>query len=83
MPRLEEKMKRVSEGAAEQLPDEALQVMQRHTRELKNSGRADQAVGEGDEAPGFRLPDERGRELGLADVRSQGPVILSFYRGRW
>ena len=83
MPRLEEKMKRVSEGAAEQLPDDALQVMQRHTKEMVNSGRADQAVGEGDQAPDFSLPDERGRELRLEDVRSQGPVILSFYRGRW
>lgn len=83
MPRLEEKMKQVSEQAAEQLPDEALQVMQGHTEELKSSGLADQAVGEGDTAPDFALPDQDGETVRLGDLVDQGPVILSFYRGRW
>lgn len=83
MPRLEEKMEKVSEGAAEQLPDDALEVVRRHTAELENAGLPDQAVGEGDRAPEFALPDPDGGTVRLGDLTARGPVILSFYRGRW
>lgn len=83
MPRLEEKMKKLSEGAAEQMPEEALEVMQAHTRQLREAGRAEAAVGEGDRAPDFTLPSTTDGELSLSEVRGDGPVILSFYRGRW
>lgn len=45
MPRLEEKMKRASERAAEQLPEEALEIMQGHTEQLQREGLAEEAVG--------------------------------------
>jgi hypothetical protein len=83
MARLEEKMERVSEGAAEQLPDEALEVMDAHTRELVEAGRAGDAVGEGDRAPDFELPSTEGGTIRLSEAAARGPVILSFYRGRW
>lgn len=83
MTRLEEKLERAREGAAEKLPEEALATSQEHSRELEASGLADRAVGEGDRAPDFALPSTAGDELRLADVVSRGPVVLSFYRGRW
>lgn len=83
MPRLEEKMKKASEQAADQLPDEALEITGRHTRELVDSDITEEAVGEGDRAPDFRLPSAAGREVQLSDLLARGPVVLSFYRGRW
>jgi hypothetical protein len=83
MTRLEERMRRLSEASAEQLPDDALEVVQRHTAELVNSDRVQEAVGEGDRAPDFALPDTDGDTVRLGDLTDQGPVILSFYRGRW
>lgn len=83
MPRLEEKMKKIAEKTSEQLPDEALQVVRGHTRKLQEAGLADQAVGEGERAPGFALRDPDGATVRLGDLTDQGPVILSFYRGRW
>lgn len=37
----------------------------------------------GDQAPNFRLPDARGGEVELAEMRASGPVIVVFYRGAW
>lgn len=41
------------------------------------------ALSEGQVAPDFVLPDAAGRPVSLADLRRQGPVIVSFYRGAW
>ena len=31
----------------------------------------------------FTLPDASGQSTRLADLVARGPVVLSFYRGRW
>jgi peroxiredoxin len=36
-----------------------------------------------DRAPGFALPDQRGDEVHLSELLSNGPVVLIFYRGEW
>ena len=40
-------------------------------------------LGVGQMAPDFTLPDAGGRPVSLAELRARGPVVLSFYRGRW
>jgi hypothetical protein len=50
---------------------------------VRESGIAEQAVGIGDRAPEFALPNVQGREVRLGDLLAQGPVILTFYRGVW
>jgi len=37
----------------------------------------------GQRAPEFRLPAASGREVSLARLLQFGPVVLTFYRGRW
>lgn len=37
----------------------------------------------GEKAPDFALPNAFGEEVRLADVLSDGPVVLTFYRGAW
>jgi peroxiredoxin len=37
----------------------------------------------GDQAPNFRLPDARGGEVELAELRAAGLVVVVFYRGQW
>jgi hypothetical protein len=39
------------------------------------------AIGVSEKAPGFRLPDENGREVTLP--ASPGSKVLVFYRGDW
>jgi peroxiredoxin len=37
----------------------------------------------GSRAPGFTLPNAVSQPVGLGELRARGPVVLSFYRGRW
>lgn len=44
---------------------------------------AGRALGVGDVAPDFTLPNAFGAPARLADRLREGPVVLSFYRGNW
>lgn len=48
-----------------------------------DAGLPGKAVGVGDAAPGFTLPDLAGAEHRLSDALAKGPVVLLFYRGLW
>jgi peroxiredoxin/YHS domain-containing protein len=37
----------------------------------------------GDTAPDFTLPDAKGRQVSLATLLADGPVVLTWYRGGW
>ena len=41
------------------------------------------ALGVGDRAPDFELPDIDGGTVRLSDALAGGPVVLTFYRGAW
>ncbi|MFD8594391.1 peroxiredoxin-like family protein [Kitasatospora sp. NPDC059646] len=71
------------ESRQKQLPTEVREVMQRATRELAASGRAERALAVGAKAPSFTLPSATGRSVALADLLADGPVVLTFYRGAW
>lgn len=43
----------------------------------------EKALGQGDDAPMFELPDAFGNTVRLADVLAEGPAVVSFYRGNW
>ena len=64
-------------------PAELQAVMDQATAELAASGMADGFLQVGDAAPDFALPDALGNTVTLADLRAQGPVVISFYRGAW
>jgi peroxiredoxin len=64
-------------------PPEVRAAMTRADMELAASGVAQCAVKAGDRAPDFRLPDARGRQIRLQELRAKGPVVVSFYRGGW
>lgn len=64
-------------------PPEAVALMQQATKDLQNSGILGRAVQVGARAPDFQLVNTEGAEVSLNDFRDQGPLVLSFYRGRW
>lgn len=65
------------------LPNETQEMYERALAALDSSGITDRALGEGDTAPDFELPNAVGERVRLSDLLSSGPVILSFYRGQW
>ena len=81
--KLQEKLDAFRKNFEKQVPPEALAIMHRATDDLRNSGIMDRAVKVGDKAPDFTLRNTSDQEISLSQLLSKGPVILSFYRGRW
>jgi peroxiredoxin len=50
---------------------------------LRKSDVVSHALQVGDTAPDFLLPDENGRLHSSKDLRDEGPLVVSFYRGGW
>ena len=84
MPRtLQARLDDMREASAKKIPPEARAVMHRATAALADSGQADRALGVGDALPAFALPDSTGATVSSSELLSRGPLILTFFRGRW
>jgi peroxiredoxin len=57
--------------------------MRRATAELVASGAAKRAAKVGDKASAFVLKDPDGKDVSSAELLSDGPLVLTFYRGVW
>ncbi|MFD8806432.1 peroxiredoxin-like family protein [Streptomyces sp. NPDC059597] len=71
------------EARQQQIPAEIREIMRRAGQELADSGRADSALSVGAQAPRFSLPTATGQTLALDALLTDGPVVLTFYRGAW
>ena len=80
---LQEKLDRLKAGFEAKAPKDALDIMHRATDELRNSGIMQQVLKIGDKAPEFELNNADENMIRSKDLLSSGPVVLSFYRGRW
>jgi hypothetical protein len=80
---LRAKLDTIRTAAKTRIPPEAQAIMQRSVDDLRASGIMDRIVRVGQPAPDFTLPNIAGASVSLADLRTRGPVVLSFYRGRW
>lgn len=80
---LSEELEARRDASAERTSDARAAVMARSLRILEDSGIVEHALGVGELAPDFVLPDATGREVGLSDMLNAGPVVVSFYRGAW
>ncbi len=72
----------VAEAAA-RVPPELMAELERSIEQVRDSGIEQRALGEGDLAPPFTLPNAEGRPVALKDLLRRGPLIISFYRGIW
>lgn len=80
---LSEQLHAIKEKAKERIPAEARQIMERALEDQRKSGALDRVVKVGQRAPDFTLPNAAGKSVALADLLGRGPVVLSFFRGRW
>jgi hypothetical protein len=80
---LKEKLDAMREASKARIPPETRAVMQRSVDDLRASGIMSRIVRVGQTAPHFTLPNADGRPVGLKELLARGPVVLSFYRGRW
>ena len=80
---LQDKLNNLKANFEKSAPKEAVEIMHRATRDLSNSGILDGVVKIGDTAPAFELKDNDKKMIHLKDFFAKGPVVLSFYRGKW
>jgi len=80
---LSEKLQQLREATKARAPKEALEVMHRATEDLVRSGIVDRAVKVGDKAPDFTLNNAAGTPVGLSGLTAGGPVVITFFRGKW
>ena len=80
---LQEKLDTMREASKTRIPPEARAVMQRSIDDLRASGIITRVARVGQTAPDFVLPNASGRSVSLKELLARGPVVLSFYRGRW
>jgi hypothetical protein len=80
---LQKKLNGLKKGFEAQVPKEVVEIIHRATDDLRDSGILEQTVKVGDRAPDFSLTNADGQEFRLQELLSEGPVVLSFYRGKW
>jgi hypothetical protein len=80
---LEERLASIREQATVRVPPEVRAVFHRSIEDLRRSGILERVARVGSPAPDFTLPDTAGQPVSLPALRARGPVVLSFYRGRW
>lgn len=80
---LQEKLDAVGASLRKDAPKEFLEAFHRLVENLRASAIMAGVPKVGDNAPDFTLPSYHGQTVSLADLRANGPVIVSFYRGRW
>jgi hypothetical protein len=80
---LQKKLNNLKANFEKSAPKEAVKIMHRATSDLNNSGILDKVVKTGDTAPEFELKGNDKKMIRLKDFFAKGPVVLSFYRGKW
>lgn len=80
---LEAQLKERRDASRTRLPAETVEVMDKATAQLATAKLAFPALGVGDKAPEFNLPNAIGKYVSLGDLLSKGPAVISFYRGGW
>ena len=67
----------------EKLPAEVLNTMTESTRRLISSGIEQQALKDGDQLPDATLTNQVGKSVSIAQLHTESPLVISFYRGGW
>ena len=76
------RLKAIADGLSAKAPDAAAAI-HGYLDELRATGIENRVIRAGVRAPGFTLEDTVGQPVSLDSLVRQGPVILTFYRGRW
>lgn len=80
---LSDKLEARKQKFIEQAPPEVADAFQRGIDEVWSTGIEDSALGVGDQAVMFVIPDAKGDSVSLEKLLDKGPVILTWYRGGW
>jgi peroxiredoxin len=80
---LQERLEECKAKAGKRYAADELEALGRSYDELEASGIRDGALRDGERAPDFELPNGWGEPVRLSNLLARGPVVLTFFRGRW
>ena len=80
---LQEELNTLKEKSEGRIPPESRAVMHRATEDLRNSGLMEKVLKVGDTAPEFNLKNGEGTFVSSRELLDKGPLVLTFYRGKW
>ena len=80
---LQAKLDNMREQFESKLPAETLAIMHGATDDLLASGIMDGVLKAGARAPDFSIADQDGNQVRASALLSDGPLVVSFYRGVW
>ena len=82
MSSLQARLDRMKAASAKRIPAEAAAVMHRATDDLRSSGIMERIPQVGAPLPPFELQGQEG-VVSSQELLSEGPLVISFYRGGW
>ena len=80
---LQKKLDALSASSADKMTPEIVEAMKEGFNELNERKVLDKALNLGDRAPAFVLPDSRGVAVSSEKLLAMGPLVITFYRGKW
>jgi hypothetical protein len=80
---LKEELQSLRARAEAKRAPEIVAAMRRAVDELRASGAPQRVLKPGSPAPPFALPDADERIVDSSDLLAKGPLVVTFYRGRW
>jgi hypothetical protein len=80
---LKDELRSLRERVEARRPPEVVATMHRAVDELRASGAPGRVLKVGDRAPHFALPDGDERIVDSRALLARGPLVVTFYRGRW
>lgn len=80
---LQKELTALKEANLTQVPAELKKIMIADLAKLQDSGLVEAAPKAGDKLKDFNLPNATGEIRDMAELRKNGPVVVTFYRGGW
>jgi hypothetical protein len=80
---LEAQLAEMREASSKRIPPYKRAIMKQATEDQRNSGVLDHTIKVGDSLPDFSLDNANGVQVHSADLLSQGPLVVSVFRGVW
>ena len=80
---LKDTLKEIKNNALSRLGPDFLAAAEKSIEELRRSDIVERFVKVGDVAPDFQASNPKGDLVSSSRLLDQGPVVISFYRGRW
>ena len=80
---LKDELRSLRERAEAKRPPEIVATMRRAVDELRASGAPARVLKPGDVAPHWALPNADERIVDSKALLAKGPLVVTFYRGRW